>query len=248
MRTVLLWAVLMLAVAAEQPVAPVPSGLDHSPYQELLQRYVNERGLIDYAGLAGNADDLTQLDAYLQAMAQPGQPATGAERVAALINAYNAITLRAVITLGVEAGESFWSHDPFDDRIYTIGGEAVSLDAIEHQALRPEAGYRVHAALVCAAMSCPPLWRQAFTASNLDAALNERFAVWLARQDLNHFDHSTNRLELSKIFSWFKADFVAAGGVTAVVARHAPPSHRAWLETASPKTRYLPYDKRLNAQ
>lgn len=56
---------------------------------------------------------------------------------------------------------------------------------IEHKTLRPLAGYRVHATLVCAARSCPPLSRDAFREDILDKQLEEAMRRWLARADLN---------------------------------------------------------------
>ena len=248
MRTLIVLALTAAAVAVE---VPVPAGVDHGPYERLLQRYVDARGLIDYAGLAAAPADLAALDAYLADLGAAGEPATGDERVAGLINAYNAYTIRAVLRYDVDPdGGSFWSHDPFDDRRYRVGGELVSLDDIEHRALRPAGGYRIHAAVVCAAVSCPPLWRRAFTADNVDAALDERFAVWLARADLNRFQPERDRLAVSKIFDWFAEDFAQAGGLTAVLARHAPERYRAWLADpdAGIDIDYLPYDKTINSQ
>ena len=246
MRCLLLLA-WSIAVSASE--IRVPPDIDHGPWHDLLQRRVDGRGLVDYAGLAADPADREGLDRYLAQFARAVEaPATGAERHAALINAYNAFTLRRVVALGVAPDGSFWAHDPFQRRIHPIGGAAVSLDDIEHRALRPEMDYRVHAALVCAAVSCPPLWREAYTADNLETALDQRMAVWLGREDLNRFERERDRVVLSKIFDWFEEDFAAAGGVPAILGRHGPEALRPWLAGGDYRIRHLPYDKALNAQ
>jgi len=228
----------------------VPAGIDHAPWTTLLQRYVDGPGLVAYAELAAHAEARERLDAYLAQFAERStDSASGAARHAALINFYNAITIREVIRLEIGREGSYWRHDPFDDREHRLGGVQVSLDDVEHRALRPEAGYRIHAAVVCAARSCPPLWREAYTADNLDRALDERFALWLERDDLNRFHPDERRVELSKIFDWFEEDFEAAGGIRAVLLRHAPERHRDWLRAADDlEVDHLDYDKTLNAQ
>lgn len=223
----------------------IPAGIDHAPLTTLLQRYVDDQGLVAYDQWRANADDLAALTEYLQAFNRiDGVDALGADRHASLINLYNAATIAEVLRL--EPEQSFWDHSPFGERRHQVRGQLVSLDDIEHGALRPEVGYRAHGALVCAAISCPPLARSAFTASDLDTQLDERMAVWLTREDLNRFDHHAGEVHVSKIFSWFGSDFTAAGGLQAVLARHAPEAERAWLAAGPVTIRWLDYDKALN--
>ena len=83
---------------------------------------------------------------------------------AGFINAYNAYTVFAVLEKNPQ--QSFWDEKPFDEKLYAMAGQLVSLNDIEHNGSRPQSGYRVHAALVCAAMSCPPILKEAYTAEN----------------------------------------------------------------------------------
>ena len=102
------------------------------------------------------------LRAYLARLGRnrPTRRPPAHDRAAALINAYNALTVAWILdhypTPSIRA-----LPDSFTAARHTVGGATVSLDRIEHEALRPEVGYRVHAALVCAARSCPPLAREA---------------------------------------------------------------------------------------
>src|SRR5260370_30322558 len=76
----------------------VPAGIDHSEYDRLLKKYVNEQGLVDYAGWKQNEADVSALDDYLkQFSGKIDNPAQGEEKAAALANAYNAFTVRWVL-------------------------------------------------------------------------------------------------------------------------------------------------------
>ena len=235
------------SVASAAPVE-VRAGIDHAEWSRLLRAYVDERGLVDYAAWKSSREGRAALDRYLARLAAaPAPVATGNDRAAALINGYNALTVGWILenhpTPSIRT-----LPDSFTAARHTVGGGKVSLDQIEHEALRPLAGYRVHAALVCAARSCPPLLRDAYTAAGLDAQLDAAFAGWLGREDLNRFDAQGGRAELSAIFQWFADDFVRAGGVTQVLERHGPPAARAVADRPDLRVDYLDYDWALNEQ
>lgn len=226
----------------------VRAGVDHSDWSRLLRTYVDERGLVDYGAWKDAPGDRRALGAYLARVAEPAEsPATGAERAATLINAYNALTIAWILDHYPAASIRALA-DSFTAPRHTVGGRKVSLDQIEHEALRPQVGYRVHAALVCAARSCPPLRREAFAAATLDAQLDAAMATWLGREDLNAYDASRGVARLSSIFDWFKDDFMKAGGVSEVLRRHGPPAARSLAARPDVKVEYLPYDWSLNDQ
>ena len=238
----------LVALAGCQAEVRFAAGIDHAPLTALLERYVDEQGLIDYDRWRQTPADRQALRTYLQAYARaPAEAAAGADRQAGLINLYNALVIADVLQR-VEGRESYWSLDPFDDQRHEVGGVVVSLDDIEHGAARPAIGYRVHAALVCAAISCPPLRRQAYLADDLATELDRAMAAWLADPRLNRYDPEENLAEVSKIFDWFAADFEAAGGIPIVLQRHGPERHRELFDDPALRIAYLPYDKSLNAQ
>ena len=113
--------------------------------------------------------------------------------------------------------------NPWGAARHLVGGRKVSLDEIEHETLRVLLGYRVHAVLVCAARSCPPLRAGAYSADHLPEQLDDQMRVWLGRDDLNRFLPDKNRVELSKIFDWYGKDFEKEeGGVRGVLAKYEP--------------------------
>jgi Protein of unknown function, DUF547 len=160
----------------------VRAGIDHSEFDRLLKKYVNEQGLVNYTGWKQNAADLTALANYVKEFAAKiDTPAGGNEKAASLVNAYNAFTLRWILS-GYPT-ESIWQlKDSFSPKRNEIGGRKVSLDDIEHGTLRPLIGYRAHSVLVCAARSCPPLQQFAYTANRFDEQDDAAYRAWLARE------------------------------------------------------------------
>src|SRR5438552_7343587 len=185
----------------------VHAGINHDEYDRLLKKYVNEQGLVNYGGWKATQADISALDDYLkQFAAKIDTPAQGNERAASLVNVYNAFVLRWI--LSNYPTESIWQlKDSFSGKRNEIGGRKVSLNDIEHGTLRPLIGYRAHAALVCAARSCPPLQRFAYTADKVGEQDDAAYRAWLAREDLNKFLPNERKVEISSIFKWFKQDF-----------------------------------------
>lgn len=230
-----------------EPVV-VPSGINHDAWDGLLAKYVNDRGLVAYAGWKANSADLSRLDEYLARFAKaPATPATGEDQTASLINLYNALTIRWILqnypTDSIQA-----LRDSFGSKRHQVGGKDVSLDDVEHATLRPVIGYKTHAVLVCAARSCPPLQRFAYRAEELDAQIDAAYRKWLGRDDLNRFLPTQKKAEISSIFNWFKEDFDRAGGTKKILATYAPENVRAFVAGGDYAIMYVPYNWGLNDQ
>ena len=131
-----------------------------------------------------------------------------------------------------------------------MGGRAVTLDEVEHEIVRPMGDPRAHAAVICASTSCPALRREPFTATRLDAQLDDAMRVWMADTGKGlAIDRRARRVTLSKIYDWFDEDFEAAGGALAFATRYAPEADRAWLRENGARARitYFDYDWNVNA-
>jgi Protein of unknown function, DUF547 len=250
----------------------VRAGIDHDEFDRLLKKYVNDQGLVNYGAWKQSATDVAALDNYLKKFAakidngaggsrgtstgkpervversEAINPASGNEKAASLVNAYNAFVLHWI--LSNYPIESIWQlKDSFSGKRNEIGGRDVALDDIEHGTLRPLIGYRAHAVLVCAARSCPPLQRFAYRADQFEGQNDRAYHVWLAREDLNKFSPAERKIEISSIFKWFKQDFDQAGGIPKILGRYAPPSVREFAASGKYDIRYLPYNWGLNDQ
>ncbi len=237
-RTTIVRGVVVLACAASCAAA-FGQDLDHSQWTAILRQYVTPQSRVDYARL--KADGTNRLDSYLEQIANPW-PGTLDEnaRKAALINAYNALTVRwAVSNFPVK---SIWrTKDPFRVTRHQVNGATESLDSIETR-LRNMRDPRIHGALVCAARSCPPLRREAYLGAAVDGQLDDNFRVWLADTSKNQFVPGKRLAKVSKIFEWYAADFAAVRGVPAALKKFAPPDAFA----STNKLEYLKYNWGLN--
>jgi hypothetical protein len=132
------------------------------------------------------------------------------EQMAFLINAYNAFTVEKILTRYPDI-RSIWDFgkifaNPFKDEFFTLLGRRMSLDGIEHGMLRKNYREpRVHYAVNCASVSCPMLREEAYVAARLDRQLEEQAVRFLSDRSRNRFREG--RLQVSKIFDWFKEDF-----------------------------------------
>jgi hypothetical protein len=166
MKTFVYLVALFTSARLSYSQLPLP-GVDAAPWHALLKEFVNAQRRVDYARLKREGSG--RLKDYTSTLAEVGnQPPSADQEKALLINAYNAFTVQWV--LDNNPIESIWSTSaPFTEARHWLGGKSVSLDQIESQ-LRVMGDPRIHAALVCAARSCPPLRREAYVAEHLGSA------------------------------------------------------------------------------
>jgi hypothetical protein len=177
---------------------------------------------------------------------------TREEKLAFWINAYNILAIDLVqdhypIT-GIKQIGSFFS-PVWDLEIATIEGRKISLGVIEHEILRKMDEPRIHAAIVCASVSCPPLARSPFHPTSLDADLSAAMRRWLAdRKKGIAIDRPGRIIRLSKVFDWFEEDFESGGGVLVSLAPYLDADDAAWILEEGPNAsiRYFGYDWSLN--
>jgi hypothetical protein len=187
---------------------------DHGQWDSLVKKNVvvldgGKASQFRYADVDRNA-----LKAYLANLSKVGEKEFRAwpreEQMAFLINAYNAFTVEKILTRYPEI-RSIWDFgkifgNPFKDEFFTLLGRRMSLDGIEHGLLRKEYREpRVHYAVNCASIGCPMLREEAYAAARLDRQLEEQAVRFLSDRSRNRF--RDGRLEVSKIFDWFKDDF-----------------------------------------
>jgi hypothetical protein len=225
-----------------------PAGSEHAVWNEILQTYVDDNGLVAYRRLAAEAR--ARRATYLAELADT-DPSTlpEKEQMAFWINAYNAADVAGI--LQGQSPETVVSRMRFF-RWYTIriAGRDRTLDEIENDILRKRfRDPRIHAALVCGATGCPRLRREAYESDRLDAQLDDQVRLFVNDPRRNVVDPVTRKVALSSIFKWFAADFGGEPGVRAFVARYVgSPDQAALLRQDDVPIGYLDYDWTLNAQ
>lgn len=194
-----------------------PPNADHSLFNQLLKKYVNEKGFVNYKGFKREQGELRK---YLNLLSSnpPTDQWTRNDQMAYWINAYNAFTIELILNhypvksikdIGSTIQIPFVT-TPWASKFFKIGGEPTSLDNIEHGILRKKFDDpRIHFALVCAAVSCPPLRNEAYVGSQLDAQLNAQGRTFFNDPTKNVI--TPGRVSLSKILDWYGGDFKKNG-------------------------------------
>ncbi|MBD0314873.1 MAG: DUF547 domain-containing protein [Microcoleus sp. T3-bin5] len=228
--------------------------IDFRIWDELLQRYVDDLGRVNYRRWKAEGADVLRV--WLESLADVDlADFTDADaRLALWLNAYNAIAISQVLevypiasirpkVLGIPNWLSFL--DFFTRSNTIVGGKKYSLNQIEHAILRPEfAEPRIHFALVCASVGCPLLRRGAYFPESVRTQLEADASRFIHNPDKVRYDAQKKTLYLSKIFKWYEEDFVkAAGSVAEYVGRYLGPEAAVgdgWAIV------FLPYDWNLN--
>lgn len=231
-----------------------PPGFDHehAALHTLLQRFVKD-GVVDYSGLKQERAALTAYLATLSAV-EDHDGWSDADKLAFWINAYNAWTLDLIFEAWpVKSIKSLYPPDgPWKRAFITLAlhPDKVSLNWIEHEVVRKQFKEpRIHFALVCASVSCPPLRNEAFTSNRLDEQLEDQAKIFLRDTSKNTLDIRRKTFRLSKIFEWYGGDF--AGDAKAVARRIAPwmgPEAEALAKNPKMTVAFLPYDWGLNGR
>ena len=235
----------------------------HTRLDSLLKQHVvwiNNGGAsqVDYAAIMRDPKLLNEYLAEIAAVSQAEyRDFAKAEKLAFLINAYNAYTIDFVLTEYPdiesikELGSLFSS--PWKKKLFPLLGENRSLDEIEHGMIRKPGDFddpRIHMAVNCASIGCPALRDEAFVAIKLDAQLEDGVRRFLGDSSRNRADEKG--LWESKIFDWYAVDFKKqAGSVAKWLAPYAEqlsndPDTRAAVAGGSIRVRHLDYDWVLN--
>ena len=239
------------------------SAFSYQDYEDVLKTYVSDTGLVDYSGLQANRQ---QLDRFNQSLGEvtPETYASWneARQIAFLINAYNSFTLQSIIDRqplpeSIRDISGVWNR-----RKFAIAGEERTLDNIEHDILRKNFNEpRIHVALVCAAISCPPLHNEPYLAEQLDSQLDNQTAKFANSPHGFELDRENKRIYLSSIFKWYGQDFESTYGTEdkfegndkqrAVLNYFNPAldsASQTFLAKQDYKVKYLDYDWSLNKQ
>lgn len=231
--------------------------IDHSIWDGLLKKYVDQAGNVDYSGWKRSGEDAQRLDSYLAhlSLADPRIRASREATLAFWINAYNAVTIKGILreypTTSIRNHTArLFGYNIWKDLQLVVGGEVFYLEQMEHETLRKMNEPRIHFAIVCASMSCPKLRAEAYVGQNLEAQLADNARDFFANSGNFRYDPAGQRFYLSSILSWFADDF--GGDQAAQLRTIAPnlptPAAQQAASTNAVRISYLSYDWDLNDQ
>ena len=248
------------------------TSFDHSyqTYGNVLRTHVIGTR-VDYASLKRNRG---ALDAVVNMLGRVTQDElahwTRQHQIAYWINAYNAFTLQAIVDHYPIRNRwlSLFTFTPRNsikqiDGVWTelrwrAAGADMTLDEIEHETLRVKYDEpRIHFAVNCAAVSCPPLRREPYVADRIERQLILATRDFLASDLGLQVDGS--RLRVSIIFKWYGQDFISGyahlvdanqseqdRAILGVVAKYGPTQAAALVQEGRARIRFLRYDWSLN--
>lgn len=237
---------------------------------ELKAEVLDDEGQVDYGRLAASNtySEMQRVSGHLRAI-DPTEMADDETRIAFWLNVYNVLAIHGVLALGIR--ESVMEVPSFFGVVaYRVGDLVLTLDEIENGVLRRNAPHpatrarlfedddprlelcpshvdpRIHAALVCASTSCPPV--AFYDAAKLDEQL-EVAALNYVASDVE-VDEGDRVIRIPITFRYYESDFGRAAGVRLFLLHHARGAQREALETAFQSNydvEYHRYDWSLNS-
>ncbi len=235
-------------------------------FEQWMDLYVRD-GFVYYGVLKSQR---SILDRYVSSLADP-QPATLPKnsQVAFWLNAYNALVMQTVVDHFPLASSDVYPHGSirqiagaFDRAPHQVAGRTLTLDQIENTVLAGFDEPRVFLAMGRGAVGSPRLRSELFTADRLEQQLAQAAAECADHANCLRIDRPGNRLLVSSVFYWRRAEFSAAysaaadplfqarspieRGVLAFVGASLYNAERAFLERNTFKVEYIPFDWDIN--
>jgi hypothetical protein len=231
--------------------------IDFTVWDDLLKEYVDEQGGVNY--LAWKQEKPTILTNWLANITPQDvnviHPTTNiSEQLAFWINLYNAFTIMTILEKypiksvlpRIFAIPNWFSFLRFFQRqIYRVDDKYYSLSGIENQILREKLqDSRIHFAIVCASIGCPLLRNTAYYSKLVQQQLDDDTRRFINNPEKVSYDEKNNLLYCSKIFKWYRQDFLKT-------ASSIPEYIRYYLNNDLPihgstPVKYLDYDWNLN--
>ncbi len=189
---------------------------NYTAWEALLKKHVrwlpdNKQSRANYKGFAADRAELAKVLESFSAVSQTQFNAFSKDQqMAFLVNAYNAFTIEIILSKypdikSIKELGSF-NRGPWKNEFFTLLGAKRHLDWIEHEQLRPKyAEPRIHVAVNCASIGCPALYPEAFTATKMEAMLEDGMRRFLGDKTRNRYENG--KIQASNIFKWFKEDF-----------------------------------------
>lgn len=264
---------LFVAVVTGQPLQAIELDELYAPYQQILTHHLVEKDL-ENDGLASAfryreaVDDettMTWLETQRERLAafNPEALEEKYEAIAFWLNAYNFFMLAHILENPKDGGSDwiesvrdygtlFRPYRVFSREIFDIGGREYSLSEIEKEILLGEAfqqkGWkeaRVHFAVNCASVGCPPLRAAIYTADNTDALMTEN--TERAMRTPRHLRIDGDTLRLSQLFEWYEDDYLEeAEDLRVWIGQFVSDETREEIAQTQ-RIRFIDYDWTLNA-
>lgn len=220
----------------------------HQIWDQLVKTHVKSNGMVDYKGFIKDKAKLEQYLKLISENAPDRKTWSKNQQLAYWINAYNAFTVKLIVDnyptqsirdlgpkLKIPLIKDVWHY-----KFFKIGGVESSLDEIEHSIIRKEFDEpRIHFAINCASVSCPPLLNEAFVPEKLDSQLQKVAVAFINDPTRNKI--TPDAVQISSIFLWFKGDFTQKGSLVDFLNQYSKVKIKS-----NAKVSHLDYNWNLN--
>ena len=233
--------------------AESPSSFDHQHQRwgETLNQIVQTKGAfsrVDYQKLKNHPEGFLEYLKQIESVnRQDFDRFTQEQQLAFLINYYNAHQIQQVIDnypLDSIRDLGFLFSTPWKKEFFTIFGQSTSLVYVEHELIRKLFKEpRIHFAVNCASIGCPPLLHEPFQAEKLQHQLEHVATNFLNAKPLNSYSKAQHQLTLSPIFKWYAQDFGDEKALQSFIARYMT---GFVLKNSLAAVEYSDYDWNLN--
>jgi len=210
-------------IDADLPASFPAQGFSHASFEGLLETYVDADGRVDYERWHQNPTSIQSLESYLAAVAA-FSPENASHRfpdrndeLAYWMYGYNAYVIRSVLNrwplesvTDVKAPlEAVKGLGFFYQLRFSFGGEFFSLLGVETNKIRKQfKDPRIHFVLNCASESCPVARPGLPVGEDLDQLLELAAGDFINNPENVAVDRDGQIVYLSRIFKWYKSDFV----------------------------------------
>jgi len=238
-----------------QTPVPVVKSVDfhhqHPVLGKVLRKVSDGFGMVNYEALKR---DQSVLETYLNLTASVPRKQfdgwTRSQRMAFLINVYNASTLRLMAdNLPVKSIKDIGGvRSVWNLKVVRLFGGKYTLGHLENALIRKQfKSPSVHFALVCGSRSCPPLRKEPYTAEILEDQFTDQAQIFLGNNKKNYVDLKSKTIFLSPVFSWFREDFGKTDAeIIALVAGHFEIAEQEALLRGGFKIDYTKFDWGVN--
>ena len=248
---------LIITIDADIPENFPVSGFAHDAFENLLRKYVDDDGNVDFDRWHRSNPDRDRLDSYLAAIGRfspantPERFPSKSDQLAYWMYGYNAYVIKSVLdhwpiesVTDVKAPiEAVTGLGFFYRQRFHFGGTPLSLYAVENERIRKAFhDPRIHFVLYCASGSCPVLRPELPTGEELEQLLQEAAIAFVSDPQNVRVDHDEKQIVLSAIFEMYRSDFIkeltrrglsSERGPVGYVASVAPSSLQAELNSAT---------------
>jgi hypothetical protein len=187
--------------------------VNYQPWNHFLSQYLvsDKKGntLVKYGSVSDS--DKQALNQFIDKMISMNPLLLNRnQQFAYWVNLYNALTVQLILknypVKSITKLGGFFSFGPWNDKITTINGKAMTLNDIEHRILRPIwKDKRIHYVVNCASMSCLNLRIKALDPNHLNAELSQAETEFInSPKAVKEVD---GNIILSEIYDWYAVDF-----------------------------------------